>query len=215
MHLVIVGGGSAIAQHVIKYYIDSGNRVTAVCRSTEPRSLKDIVSGWIKVVSDIGQCEEMDVLITMTGKVVNSKLITMDMGDWLDGIESNLHSVYYALKHGLRKLAVGGNVVVVGSIVGSTGGYGCANYAAAKAGLVGLVRAAANENPQHHINLLELGYVNCGMGERLDPKVKEKVCETIPLKRFAEPQEVVEAIDFLARTKYLTGTVLPFAGGLR
>ncbi len=109
--------------------------------------------------------------------------------------------------------------MVVGSVVGSTGGFGCCNYAAAKAGLVGLVRAAANEQAAKgtgtRVNLLELGYVDAGMGERLPEEVKNKSIRAIPLGRFARMDEVLDALDFLIRAPYMTGGVLTLAGGLR
>ena len=97
------------------------------------------------------------------------------------------------------------------------GGYGCTNYAAAKAGLVGLVRGAANEWAKHQImvNLLELGYVDSGMGAELNPRVRDAAVKSIPLGRFATEEDFVHAVEYLATTRYATGTVLTLAGGLR
>lgn len=216
--ICITGGGAALAQYVIKQYLDCdldyADEIVAVCRRNRP----DIGHEFLRVKSRLQDAEgPFDTLITFTGSAQSCKLKDMTEEEWRVGVEDNLTSVWQALSQGLGKVRDGGNVVVVGSIVGSTGGYGCASYAAAKAGLVGLVRAAANENADRQIcvNLLELGYIDAGMGARLDPKVKEKVTPTIPLKRFGTEEDVFEAVDYLSRVRYMTGGILTLAGGLR
>jgi NAD(P)-dependent dehydrogenase (short-subunit alcohol dehydrogenase family) len=153
----------------------------------------------------------------MPGSVNNAKLQHMTDRQWEDVITDNLTAVFNAFKACLPKMYPNSNIVVVGSIVGSTGGFGCSNYAAAKAGLMGLVRGVANELAclNVRINLLELGYIDCGMGKRLDEKVKTKVIETIPLKRFGTVEDFLTAVDYLCQTKYMTGNTLTLAGGLR
>lgn len=205
MRVCVVGAGSAIAQELIQHYQREDHEVISIRR------------GGIADAAARGSFESFDCLITLTGKVHDGLIRGLDTEDWNASIEDNLTSVFLAFKHLLPKVRDGGNVVVAGSIIGSTGGYGCAGYAAAKAGLVGLVRAAANENAARRVcvNLLELGYVDCGMGARLDPKIKEKILPTIPLGRFAKVGEVIESISYLAQVKYMTGNVLTFAGGAR
>jgi 3-oxoacyl-[acyl-carrier protein] reductase len=207
MRICIVGAGSEIA----KAWREC-RRMDEVILVSSTRD--EVKYGNMEQVKETG----IDRLVVFNGSDKNSnKLDAMSNWQWTNTLEICLTSVFVALKHGLPKMNDGGSVVVVGSIVGSTGGYGCANYAAAKAGLVGLVRAAANEmlSRRIRVNLLELGYVNAGMGARLPEKVKAKVTETIPMRRFAELDEVVHAIDFLASQTYMTGNVLTFAGGLR
>ena len=197
-HWCIVGSGSAIGQVLVGNLASLGEKVTAVA-GTERR-----------VLATVQPC---DVLVTLTGLVDNAKIDSMTDCQWDSVLAATLHAPFNAVRQ--IRINNGGRIVVVGSIVGSTGGYGCANYAAAKAGLVGLVRAAANENPHLCINLLELGYTEVGMGARLSEKVKARILPTIPLKRFARIEEVLDAIDYLGRVTYATGSVLTLAGGLR
>lgn len=210
-HVVIVGGGAALAQPLMARLLDHGNRVSAIYRHTRPTRPEVHVAPEPSEVLSL----PIDSLVTLCGSVNNGKIDVMSDSNWKSVIENNLTAVFDAFWYLLRKMVDGGSVVVVGSIVGSTGGHGCANYAAAKAGLVGLVRAAANENPHLRINLLELGYVNAGMGARLSQEVKDRAIKAIPMRRFAEPEEAVDAIEFLMRQTYMTGGVLTFAGGLR
>lgn len=203
--------GGALGTKLEEFYTSKGWRVSGVC---SPHSL----NGSPKSVAVVKP--PIDLLITAAGSFRNAKIDAMELyNDWEPVIENNLTSVFKALKYAFQdgSMSANRNIVVIGSIVGSTGGFGCANYAAAKAGLVGLVRAAANEYASQNIriNLLELGYVDCGMGQRLDPKVKEAVMKMIPLKRFATVEEFLHAVDFLATTTYMTGNILTLAGGLR
>ena len=215
MHVVIAGGGAALAQPVIQHYLDQGSKVTAVCRVTTPAIQSDRLA--VTTESLYPEGKYCQLLVTLLGKTADSRLAGMTDDDWRVVIERNLNGAFAALHYAAGWMVNGGNIVVVGSIIGSTGGYGCANYAAAKAGLVGLVRAAANELADRNIcvNLLELGFVNCGLGASLKPEVKERARACIPLRRFAEPAEVVEAIAFLSAVRYMTGNTLTLAGGLR
>lgn len=207
MHVCIVGGSSALAKEVRDHWIGLGNRVSCLSCRGSIADLREITRSLLE--------DQIDALVTFTGAVDNGKLISLSASQWDHVLDATLTSVFKALHVLLPYVKNDGAVVVVGSIVGSTGGHGCANYAAAKAGLVGLVRAAANENPHLRINLLELGYVDAGMGARLSPEIKEKIVKTIPMKRFATVAEVVAAVDFLLKQTYMTGGVLTFAGGLR
>ncbi len=201
MRICVVGANSAIATYYMASRHWCGDQILQIRRGMGDDE-------WAGLV--------FDYMVTFTGSVRNTKLENMPACHWDTVLADTLTSVASALARGLPRMRDGGSIVVVGSIVGSTGGFGCAIYAAAKAGLVGLVRAAANETVKRNIriNLLELGYTNIGMGERLDPDIKEQIIQSIPMKRFAEAGEVIEVINFLNRQTYMTGNVLTFAGGL-
>lgn len=188
--------------------------VVAVCRNVVP----DVVATNVFTVlstTELTHGEPFDLLVTLTGRTADMRVGPGARAAWDGVIADTLTSVYDALAN--VPVKDGGNVVVVGSVVGSTGGYGCANYAAAKAGLVGLVRSAALEWAGRGVcvNLLELGFMDAGMGARLPPKVRDRALPTIPLGRFGTEAEFVHAVEFLSTVRYMTGSVLTLAGGLR
>lgn len=213
-NVCIIGGAAALAGPLIQHYLaDPDTLVSVVCRSSLP---PDPWPDRLNVYDGIGQVAHIpDILITVPGSTDNAQLSSMTDDQWDRVLESTLTAPYKALR-ALLSYMNGGNVVVVGSIVGSIGGIGCANYAAAKAGLIGLVRAAANESARTNVcvNLLELGFIDHGMGERLGP-VKDKILPNIPLKRFGTVEDFVQAVDYLGRVRYMTGGILTLAGGLR
>lgn len=221
-HIVVVGGGSAIAQGMIQRYLDRGCKVSAVCYNNTPSHSHyqltvhkaDMASHEARILRDL---EPIDVLVTLTGGASNAKLEHMNRSQWDYVMDTNVTTVYHAMKYGLPNIVDNGVAIVVGSIVGTTGGYGCANYATAKAALKGLVMATANENLHRgvRVNLLELGYINAGMGSKLNDGIKEKILPTIPMKRFGTLEEAVQAIEALEKLTYMTGGVLTLAGGMR
>ncbi len=224
-HVCIVGAGAALALPLIEHFLSEQDRLTLIYRGyTYPDIAKS--NRCLNVMGvDLPDKDDrlslvpgnIDTLITLMGYTQNHRLGSMPNDAWDEVINDTLTSVFSALNGLLPKMTALGNVIVVGSIVGSTGGFGCSNYAAAKAGLVGLVRAAANEYVSRGIciNLLELGYLNAGMGEKLDAKVKERILLTIPLRKFGDVYDFVSAVEFLSKTSYMTGEILTLAGGLR
>lgn len=221
MNICVIGAGAALGKELINHYTRKSYHVTAYGRSAivlPHNELLTLIPGVDFATIDHSPFSienSFDVLVTGMGSVSNGLLKTMNLSQWNEVLSNCLTSTFNSLRFGLPRVKEAGNVVVVGSIVGSNGSVGCSNYAAAKAGLVGLVRAAANEFPRLHVNLLELGYTDVGMGARLPEKVKERVLRTIPLGRFGTAEDFVHAVEFLSTTKYATGTVLNLAGGLR
>jgi 3-oxoacyl-[acyl-carrier protein] reductase len=213
MNVCVTGGGAALARPVIRRHLLRGNRVTALCRESAPDAddrLLTAVRG-VDLAGErafVGEAmpRSIDLLIHLAGGNDDAKLADMTRAQWEDVIRDNLTSAFNVLAAGLPRMVGPSNVVVVGSVVAARGGRGCANYAAAKAGLEGLVVV---------INLLRLGYVDVGMGASLPPHLVDRIKAAIPLGRFASDEEAADAIDFLSTVRYMTGDVLNFAGGMR
>ena len=225
MHVVIVGGGAALAQPLIDHWLsgfdDGGSLpfatiISAVCRRSKPKEEFANLHVYDSM-ADPSIIGPIDVLIIMPADFDNAPLEGMTDKQWDRVLESTLTVPFKALRTFLPWMQEESNVVVVGSIAGKLGGRGCANYAAAKAGLVGLVAAAANESWDRGIciNLLESGYMDVGMGAQLSEKVRDSTKLAIPLGRFGTVEDFVLAVEFLAKTRYMTGNVLTLAGGLR
>lgn len=218
MHVGVVAGGSAIAQGWIGRCVSRGWDVTTISSNPGPLPLRERVTHVLRdrLVEHMRGRDKFDHLVTFPGYVWNDKLASMHDILWSRVIDDCLTSVFRALRDCKPWMAPGSAVTVIGSIVGSTGGMGCANYAAAKAGLLGLVRAAANEwvKEDIRVNLLELGYVDAGMGARLEEPLRSKITQTIPLGRFLTLDEALDGVDFLQKA-FMTGGVLTLAGGLR
>jgi 3-oxoacyl-[acyl-carrier protein] reductase len=213
MRVCVVGGTAALAVPLLDLWLSRGYDVTATHRTSKPLREHPRLT-WLHE-SRFTSFRDVDLLVTLCGTTADGKVQLMRDQDWDDVIDGTLKHVFRAIRG--TYLKDGGNVVVVGSVVGSAGAYGAANYAAAKAGLVGLVRSAALEWAARGVcvNLLELGFTELGMGARLPEKVKARVLPTVPLGRFGTAADFVHAVEFLSTTRYMTGGILTLAGGLR
>ena len=111
-----------------------------------------------------------------------------------------------------------GNIINISSVIGQMGNAGQANYAASKAGIIGLTKSLAKEFGSRgiRVNAVAPGFVRTAMTDALSEEMKEKAFESIALKRFAEPQDIAKAVMFLASqdAAYITGHVLAVNGGL-
>ncbi len=162
----------------------------------------------------------LDILVNNAG--VNRDTLTMRMSesDWRDVIDTNLTGAFLCTKAAIRHMSRKrwGRLIFIGSIVGTRGNVGQANYSAAKSGLEGLTRSLALEMASRNItaNVVAPGFIDTEMTAKLDPVWADKVRDHIPLKRFGTPQEVAELVAFLCGEPagYITGQTLNIDGGL-
>jgi 3-oxoacyl-[acyl-carrier protein] reductase len=144
----------------------------------------------------------------------------MSAQQWSEVIETNLSGSFWCIQAVLPGMvkARWGRIVNIASVVGLSGNAGQANYAAAKAGLIGLSKSLALELASRNItvNAVAPGFIQTAMTGGLDEKVKEKILGSIPLKRMGTPEEIAAAVRFLASDEaaYITGQVLNVSGGL-
>lgn len=162
----------------------------------------------------------MDVLVNNAGITRDGPLVRMSDEAWSDVMHANLRSAFActraAAKHMMR--ARTGSIVNMSSVVGLVGNMGQANYAASKAGLVGLTKAVARELAPRNVrcNAVAPGFISTAMTEVLPDKVKDAVLAGIALGRFGDPADVAGAVAFFAsdRAAYITGQVLAIDGGM-
>jgi len=163
---------------------------------------------------------KVDILVNNAGISRDQLLLRMSDEDWDKVLNTNLKSVFLCtravLKHMVKQRW--GRIVSISSIVGIVGNRGQANYASAKAGIIGFTRTVAKEVASRGItaNAIAPGFIDTGMTRALNEKWREELKERIPVGYFGLPQDVAEAVAFLVseEARYITGQVLGVDGGL-
>ena len=163
---------------------------------------------------------KIDILVNNAGITRDSLLIRMKDEDWNAVIEVNLKSVFLVTRELITHMmkARYGRVVNIASVIGLMGNVGQANYAASKAGIIGLTKSLAKEFAGRKItvNAIAPGYIQTDMTAKLTPEVIEKMKALIPLNRLGEPSDVARAVRFLSsdEASYITGQILTVDGGM-
>ena len=161
-----------------------------------------------------------EVLVNNAGITRDGLLMRMSDDDWQAVLRTNLDGAFHMTRRATPKMlrARFGRIVNVGSVVGSVGGAGQANYSAAKAGLIGLTRATARELASRGVtcNVVAPGPISTAMTDALPEARRTELAAAVPLARFGSPEEVAATVAFLASdlAGYITGAVVPVDGGL-
>ncbi len=162
----------------------------------------------------------LDVLVNNAGRTRDGLLLRMGDDAWREVLAADLDGAFYCLRAAARIMLRqrSGRIVNIASVAGTVGNAGQANYSAAKAGLIGLTRAAAAELAPRQItvNAVAPGFIETDMTSALSPAVRQAAAARVPLARFGRPEDVAEAVCYLASpaAAYVTGTVLVVDGGL-
>lgn len=170
-----------------------------------------------QIVEDTGG---VDILVNNAGITRDGLLATMKDEAWDSVLSTNLKGAFNCIKsvsRGMMKKRMG-RIITITSVIGFAGNAGQANYAAAKAGLVGLTRSVAREFASRNItvNAVAPGYIVTDMTKELPEKVKENILSAIPMGTLGEPDDVAGAVAYLASddAKYVTGQVIHVNGGM-
>ena len=168
----------------------------------------------------LSQFGRVDVLVNNAGITKDGLIMRMKSDDWTKVLDVNLSSMFYCTKAVARPMFKqrSGNIVMIASVVGAMGNPGQANYAASKAGAIGLTKSAAKEFASRgiRVNAVAPGFIETAMTQALPEEVISTYLEQIPLKELGTSQDVAEAVKFLVsdRARYITGQVIHVNGGL-
>lgn len=162
----------------------------------------------------------IDILVCNAGITRDNLMIRMSESDFDEVININLKSAFILCKDALKNMSKRkyGRIICVSSVVARMGNFGQANYAASKAGLIGMVKSVALEGASRNItaNCIAPGFVVSAMTNAIKDEIKDKIKAKIPLGSFGEPSDIAAAALYLSsdQARYVTGTVLDVNGGM-
>lgn len=237
---IVTGGTRGIGRAIALKLADHGANIVINYRNSdkEAEELKSILEGkGVKVLTvkcDISnfedsknlmdKCKEVfgkiDILVNNAGITKDTLIMRMKEEDFDNVIDVNLKGTFNCAKHASAIMLKQrfGKIINMTSVVGIAGNAGQVNYAASKAGVIGLTKSLAKELGSRGItvNAVAPGFINTDMTASLSEKVKEEASKNIPLKRLGDPEDVANLVGFLASdaANYITGQVINVDGGM-
>lgn len=235
-NVIVTGGAKGIGRAVALAFAKKGYNIALNYRSSVPQELVDeIQSMGVKCftyqadVSDFNQAEALvkatveelgsiDVLVNNAGITKDTLLMRMKEEEFDAVINTNLKGCFNMVKH-VSKIMLKqkkGAIVNMSSVIGLIGNIGQVNYAASKAGVIGITKSVAKELASRGItcNAIAPGFIQTAMTDVLSDNVKENILKNVPLGRLGQPEEVAELAVFLSENKYITGQVIAIDGGM-
>ncbi len=234
-NIIVTGASGGIGNSIIEKLNEFGANVLA--SGTKIEKLEELKNRFnkIKILKfDISQSDKIEEFIENASKelggldcIINNAGITQDnlairmsIEEWKKVIEVNLTSTFLMSKFAIKKMlkTKKGKIVNITSVVGHTGNLGQANYTASKAGIVAMSKSLAIEYAKKNINIncISPGFIKTAMTDKLDDKFKEAIISKIPSARLGEPEDIANAVLFLASTQsdYINGETLHINGGM-
>ncbi len=227
--VLITGGNRGIGRCIAEEFLRRGDKVAVTSRSGSGGP-----EGALTVAADVTDAASLDqaiataqeahgpieVLVANAGITDDQLLLRMNDASFESVIDTNLTGAFRTVSRVIRSMmrAKKGRIVLISSVVGQYGSPGQVNYAASKAGLVGMARSITRELGSRGItaNVVAPGYIDTDMTASLSDDLKAKYRDAIPAGRFADPAEVAKVVAFLASedASYISGAVIPVDGGL-
>ncbi len=234
--VIVTGGAKGIGKAIALKFASEGANIVLNYRSSSPDEVKSEIEDMgvkcLTVQADVSKADEaqrlvdeainefggVDVLINNAGITKDTLLMRMSTEDFETVIDINLKGCFNMVK-AVNKIMMkqrSGSIINMSSVIGLAGNIGQVNYAASKAGVLGLTYSVAKELASRNItcNAIAPGMIATDMTDVLPEKTKEQILASIPLKRFGQPEEIAEAALFLAKSKYITGQVITVDGGM-
>jgi 3-oxoacyl-[acyl-carrier protein] reductase len=205
---------------VVVGYRSGKDEAEAVAEEAGGRAVQADVSDAEEAARLVTDAGEPDVLVNNAGLTRDGLLPRMPDEDWRDVIETNLSSVFYTCRAAVRPMMKrrAGAIVNISSVVGLHGNPGQTNYAASKAGIIGLTKALARELGSRGVraNVIAPGYITSRLTDEISEEMRSLMLQNTPLGRLGDPEDVAGAVRFLCSdaAKFITGEVLLVDGGL-
>ena len=235
-NIILTGATGGIGNSIIKKLYDAGANILAT--GTKNEKLNELKKKFenIKVLKfDISQTDnlenfiddatkqlggKLDCLVNNAGVTQDNLAIRMNIDEWKKVIDINLTSTFLISKFAIKKMLKNkkGKIINITSVVGHTGNLGQTNYTASKAGIVAMSKSLALEYAKKNINVncISPGFIKTAMTDKIDEKFKEVIISKIPSARLGEPEDVANAVIFLAssHSDYINGETLHVNGGM-
>ena len=237
---IVTGAGRGIGKAIAHALADAGAKIAVVSRSEAnssqvAKALEEFFPGRAKayavdvadfdavqkvgeqIIADFGR---VDILVNNAGVTRDTLLMRMSSEDWDTVLDTNLKGAFNFIRAVLRPMikARSGRIINIGSVSGLMGLAGQTNYAASKAGLIGFSKSLAKEVASRGItvNVIAPGFIETDMTAVLNEEIRKGALAQIPLSRFGQPEDIADAVTYLAGTAagYITGQVLAIDGGM-
>ena len=234
--IIITGASGGIGNSIVKKLNESGANILA--SGTRVEKLEELKSKFkdIKILKfDISKSEDiekfienataelggsLDCIVNNAGITKDNLAIRMSFDEWKKVIDINLTSTFLLSKFSIKKMlkSKSGKIINITSVVGHTGNLGQANYTASKAGLIAMSKSLALEYAKKNINIncISPGFIKSAMTDKIDEKYKETIISKIPSARLGEPEDIANAVLFLAsnQSNYINGETIHVNGGM-
>jgi 3-oxoacyl-[acyl-carrier protein] reductase len=233
---LVTGSTRGIGRAIAETLVSCGAKVAVVGRDQakadevaaqiggESRGFACDISDPAAITALIGAVEtafgQLDILVNNAGITKDNLMLRMKDEDWNAVLDTNLRSAFIAIRAAQRGMMKRrwGRIINIASVVGLVGNAGQANYAASKAGLIGLSKSVAKELSSRNIlcNVVAPGFIRTDMTDAMTPEAVKALSAQIPLDRFGSPQDIAGVVAFLAseHAGYITGQVLTVDGGM-
>jgi 3-oxoacyl-[acyl-carrier protein] reductase len=234
-NIIVTGASGGIGNSIVEKLNECGANVLA--SGTRLEKLEELKSKFNKIkilkfdISRSDKIEEfidnaanelggLDCIVNNAGITQDNLAIRMSIDEWKKVIDINLTSTFLMSKFAIKKMLKNkkGKIINITSVVGHTGNLGQANYTASKAGLVAMSKSLAIEYAKKNINVncISPGFIKTAMTDKIDEKFKEVIVSKIPSARLGEPEDIANAVLFLAseNSNYINGETLHVNGGM-
>ena len=235
-NIIVTGATGGIGNSIIKKLYDAGANILAT--GTKDEKLQELKKKFQNIqtlkfdISQINNLEnfvenatkqfegKLDCLVNNAGVTQDNLAIRMSIEEWKKVIDINLTSTFLISKFAIKKMLKNkkGKIINITSVVGHTGNLGQTNYTASKAGIVAMSKSLAIEYAKKNINIncISPGFIKTAMTDKIDEKSKEVIISKIPSARLGEPEDIANAVIFLAssHSDYINGETLHVNGGM-